>query len=497
MGAINKIIRLIGKALFVFAVMTIFVQCSSESSGEDGIDDTVNQDNTDNGTDGGDTTGEIEDDGVDLTMQANPGDPQWFNVDYDDGITVNFLGEKDSEGIPESLTHIEIIEDEENGAVFFVDSQNRISEMVHSDGTSFRFDWQSDTAANLTVVTKDGRIQVNTEVDFSETGKTSNKSPSFQRETFNGLEIIRKRSQVSEFGQGTIAMQDVLLNVSQCGTLADAPLSPYFEIIDGEGNLLRTLYPKKVNEGVYTVKAPIPEPVSPSGSQLCADLAGKVTNYCSTLDLLGFNPFNKPEEIICPKVEDALKNLQNVPEDLKQSVIENCEALVAVYLPRTCSMLREGGVSLEDRFCQAETSDLVLPSTTYMYAVVPVAPIDKTSDSYLIDPQMPLPDFSLDLGDETIILDLILNPASPSAGVGYQAVVSVGCVTPDMTVEITVVGSDGFSDVATYTETASLSSADYSISIPGGAQGVQDTITVTVTTPDGEVLTRTASLVFG
>ena len=93
---------------------------------------------------------------------------------------------------------------------------------------------------------------------------------------------------------------------------------------------------------------------------------------------------------------------------------------------------------------------------------------------------------------------LELSPSSPSEGQDYTITAGVYCLPVGSTVTISMAGSDGYSDSETFTVSdVSQSSGNFSLAIPGADKGVRDEITVTVTTADGTVITKSASLVFG
>lgn len=494
--------------LFLMAM----TQCSSDSGGEDPTDDTIqgnNDDDPGNGNTDDGTTGGTNDE-VTLTSFINPSDPQLLSAEYEDGNQVILSGAKDDQGMVTEFDQIQVLSPSGEVTTFYLDGEQRIDEIILPDGALYDFDWITDTRATLAILSKDRQVQVNFEYDAQ---STENKSPvSFDQKRSKNRVADIQRSLGRSYGNSSSDRmvssrmdQSVLLSITQCGELSDPPFPPYAEIIDGQGNLLRTLKGNKVAKGQYEFIAPVPEPASTSGMAVCTELANKVEEYCKKLELVNFGSgvasifgVDASQEL-CNKASQALDQLPpSIDESIKQALKDNCKKLIEETLPLTCLLyVQDPESTFADRVCASETKDFDIPDNSVIYGVVPVAPIDKTSQSEVITGATSIPDLFLDLGDETLISDLVLNPSSPQAGQGYQAVLTVGCAAPGMVVTIQVSGTDGFSDTVTYNETASLPSADYTISVPGANQGVQDTITVTVSLPDGSVLTRAASLVFG
>ena len=432
---------------------------------------------------------------VSFTTNINADDPQLATGIYPDGTSVHYYGEKNANGIPTQLTQIEVVESANRKGVFHLDQQQRVTKMIAPDGTQFSFNWLSDSEATIIILTKDGSIQVNTSTSSS--GRIQENSKQITTNVRPGKLTLKKNEVISSILQKKETQgQDVILSIGQCGNLTDPPLSPYLEIIDGNGNLLRTLYPKRTGEGLYTANVPINQTITANQAAYCSNLATIITGYCNKLDSAGFFLGGNASSILCPIISSSLDNLPaNFTESQKQLIIDNCELLIDVYLPRTCKQLLENG-SLEEQFCQGVPTDFQVPVGARIYGVVPVAPIDKVSASILIDVNNPIPNLSVDLGNNSSIKDFVISPVAPPANQSYTATISVSCVKAGSSTEISVEGSDGYSDTVTYNENSDIPEADYTLSVPGGSSGVQDVITVRITIPGQGPIDRTASLVF-
>ena len=104
---------------------------------------------------------------------------------------------------------------------------------------------------------------------------------------------------------------------------------------------------------------------------------------------------------------------------------------------------------------------------------------------------------SVDLGGQSTIRTLTLNPISPQAGEGYQAIADVFCLQEGSLVRFSIIGTDGYSDSETFNISANQTDGTFYLDVPGAATpGIQDTDTIEITLPDGTVISQKATLVF-
>ena len=88
------------------------------------------------------------------------------------------------------------------------------------------------------------------------------------------------------------------------------------------------------------------------------------------------------------------------------------------------------------------------------------------------------------------VLSVTVTPSNPGADVGYTVQATVNC-TANHKLILNVVGSDGYTNNSVLISDQKVDTVE--ISVPGGAGGVQDTITLSI----DDVVVRTTSLVFG
>ena len=116
--------------------------------------------------------------------------------------------------------------------------------------------------------------------------------------------------------------------------------------------------------------------------------------------------------------------------------------------------------------------------------------------SGLVDPDGPYPELAVNVPGKASISTLIIDPSSPTAGQSYTATSSLSCLVSGDVIQISIVGSDGFSDSKSQT-VGNTPDLDVELAIPGADQGVNDTVTVKVTRVGKVVAQKTVSLVFG
>ena len=89
----------------------------------------------------------------------------------------------------------------------------------------------------------------------------------------------------------------------------------------------------------------------------------------------------------------------------------------------------------------------------------------------------PFPNFALDLGGHVSIDSLTLDPLNPAPYQGYTATASISGAGPNTTVQISIVGTDGYQDSKSFTLSGSAQGVLY---VPGTYAGDVDVVTVTV-----------------
>jgi hypothetical protein len=90
-----------------------------------------------------------------VTFFTNPGDGQLANISTTNGLTVEYYGERDEEGIPSQPTHVRLTGPDlgEHGAVVALDAAGRPSSVVIENlDVSAKLDWRADGLLQLTII---------------------------------------------------------------------------------------------------------------------------------------------------------------------------------------------------------------------------------------------------------------------------------------------------------------------------------------------------------
>jgi hypothetical protein len=104
---------------------------------------------------------------------------------------------------------------------------------------------------------------------------------------------------------------------------------------------------------------------------------------------------------------------------------------------------------------------------------------------------------SVDMEIATTIRALDLSPSHPAEGQSYVGTVEVVCIPAGSSVRMSIVGTDGYTDSVLHAVPDTQKVGTFELWVPGAEAGVRDVVTVEILLPEGDTLTKTASLVFG
>lgn len=107
-----------------------------------------------------------------------------------------------------------------------------------------------------------------------------------------------------------------------------------------------------------------------------------------------------------------------------------------------------------------------------------------------------IPDSDISLGGSINIASFKFIPSTPSAGVNYVAVAGLRCLPEDTFIQMSIIGTDGYTDSVYYTIPSDQQNYTTELHVSGAEEGVRDECNITITLPDGITLTKDALLVF-
>lgn len=434
-----------------------------------------------------------------VTVMFNPTDPLLVRSTVDDGTVLEYFGRRDSDGLPTNLDQV-VIQGAEGEICAEMQEDGLPQEFTDESGTSFQFEWTSPTTAVLTAISSTGEYQVNTLVDFNNPDPSSVNAHFSQDQTLNIRSGKRSvlGSQPRQKNAAAIkqaSTSEVQVNVVECerpARFADVDVVAR----DTDGNFLLSVPAVQVSEGTY--RASLPTNITPTYNpqEICLQLEGVLGISCIGLAALG-GPSGA--FATCSYLAVALDAL-TIPSGEAIPLIAACDRATKAWT-LLCSSLGasavEGAPSLADFLCRGTYEDRRIETDVVLQAVVAGLPNNIASGSVTSSPNGPFPTLTVDLGERVSIRSLELEPANPASAVDYVATAVVECVTEGTTITMSIVGTDGYTDSRTTTVTETEFSGTFTLTVPGAETGVRDVVTLKVSLPTGESLTREASLVFG
>jgi len=432
-----------------------------------------------------------------LVIMTDPNDPLLLQAKDAHGDLVEYYGDRDAEGLPLRVTHI-IYKQESGENIYALDESGRINKMIAANGVEFTFEWLSEKQAALTVVTKDGENQINTMIDFDnpEGGRLAAASNQPLRNIRAGKSISLSATSVKESvlqNQKTAATGNVNVNVNACGVPSSATV--FVKVSETtSGNHVGSFPAKMISQGIYQTSIPTDNLPIKDNRQYCEALADVIGNVCMANEV--FNASGGP--LICVQLSIIAAGISGPGAAF---VLAACEAL-SLTADVTCLTLGFdggfGGKSVIEKMCESKFLDREFEDLTVSAYALGIPNNIYSSPQVVNGGQLSgnTLNFNLDLGSKTAVRSLALVPSAPAAGQDYQSIASVYCLPIGATISLSVLGTDGYRDETSMTVSSNQKETEFTLGVPGADSGVQDVVTLQITVPGQESITRTASLVF-
>lgn len=464
-----------------------------------------------------------------FTIMTNSSDPLLVTAKTSDGRVVECFGTRGVSGKPTVIDQIFLRSDNGDAIRYDLDSTGRPIKMIAIDGTQFLLNWTSSTTAAATIISSDGTAQVNTTVDFGPASKAaalglSSFAPNTTPTKKNGslprggrritLQLDPPQAGAMKspamLGAQTDADMSVLAGTilaAQGGgactvrvTSCDLPEenADVYVVVNTDGQFkkfLGSFRASRVTAGIY--QATIPTNLAPSinPSEICESLADALGNVCD----VGFSAPGVPEAL-CLQISVAVA-LTFIGAPIAAGIETACLSVTSgldLYCNTVGASPAPGGPSIADTLCKADALNRTFVDDILLTPKMACLPTACVGGSRLVPGQGPFPDLSVNLGSNTLVRSLTLTPPSPSAKQGYVGTADISCLPIGTTVTMSIVGTDGYQDETSITVPSAQRNGTFTLSVPGAeTSGIRDTVTVLVKRPDGQSVTRTASLVFG
>ena len=426
---------------------------------------------------------------IEVCLDVN--NPLCAKVTTEDNDVICYYADKDAEGYPTVLREFraELANGESCSIVY--DEKGRPVTMVAPNGGRFYLEWLSDTRAGLTMVDPTTGEQVNTLLDLEEVDLDEDAGTEAEPEVTRAAAPERGRlrmevrpaeaapvgtraSSRAEITSGTIPVR---LYLRDCDLLTDAEC--YVDVCEGRStkfiDLLATHKGVRISKGVYEVY------ISKSfgeGSLFldCAKIVELLETPCNIYGAYGW---------VVAGIGGILMRIPTLQTEIFGAAVLGIEAVVEMA-------------------CRYESRcELLTSSDSYYVTLIPrvVSPAGGIWDSniwgdpvYVDLSKGAIADMEVRWGGEPYIASVKLDPPAPTSD--YIATADLRCIPKGSTIELRVVGTDDYDDSVRKTVTDDAKNYTVSLIVPEAWGGIKDRCTVTVTTPDGKRITKTASLMF-
>jgi hypothetical protein len=433
-----------------------------------------------------------------FTLMTNPTDPLLLRATTAGG-TVEYFGSRDSRGVPTRVEHVTV--DVGGEAHRFALGANSLPYHIDTpSGVQFYLEWTGPREAVVTTVSANGEYQVTTRVDFA--------SPPSTQSIVNPAQVTPralrsgKRVRLSVAGlpdapplQTNPTGNTVAVRVLRCGAVDNGTVMVDVVVRGPDGRFLLSVPAVRGADNLF--RATIPGNIAPTYNlqENCLDLEDIFSLPCDVLEGLG----EGAAVFICNAIAVAI-DAATFPSGEAALLMAGCHRMVPA-MEAYCATLgaspQPGSPSLGQMLCEAAFEDRDIPRDISLTAQVRALPQSVSSSTVTVSAGGPFPLLTVDMGGQPAIRDLTLSPSNPGRGVDYVARAQIYCIPAGSTVTMSIIGTDGYRDEVSYAVAQTNVNASYDLNVPGADSGVQDQVTLRVALPDGRILTRTASLVFG
>jgi hypothetical protein len=416
-----------------------------------------------------------------VEIYTNPSDPSLMKITDLDGTTLTYFGDKDEEGIVESINHIIVDFADVEGATYLAyDSIKRPSRVETSNGTLYEFIWLTETKMRIKVASPSGEVQLNIPYDFDASDKNL---PALMGAS--GHENIRNNikpnasirampsSKPSAIGHPENMKALQTIQVMRCGEpVENASVRIFVEPAIGSFQLSPLAYSGA--DGVYQVQ--IPHSFEPPTylDLICEGLKINLTKVCEANLMQKF----QTQFEICNLLHEMFGQDPGAINEQQKKILQSCYEL-AQAIKVTCAIIMSNP-ELKKDFCKKYFGSGNQPGEeiSYIYRLEIKVPGEETfiTQTTAFDPNLPNA-WTYDVGGETSVENLHTIPVDPAPHQGYTAYAYVVCPEEAGTeVTIAVQGNDGYSNSETFTITEN---SMISLWVPGAVENTVDIVTVT------------------
>jgi hypothetical protein len=448
--------------------------------------------------------------GASFTVYSRPGDPQLLKVVSPNGDEVNYFGLRDARGYPTRLTEVWIKTAEGQTEIKFGENR-KIKEARVPNGVRFSFDWLSETEFGLTLTAPDNSIEIITKVSTLPQPTASILSSEPVNSFRPNLPIIRRKrpSQnsilslqqklVAAGAEKNVTLQNassltlpVSIQVIRCGFPFDDAENARIIIsgVNTAGEPYSRPFPAiSRGNGFYVAQVPLEDgPGIPPDPEYCKQLADVINDLCE---------YNTYAFLTCEGIAAALA-ATGIGAPKAAALAAACVILFKAT-DLACDLNGVPGMDkdLSERLCDAVVDNTTVAGNFTAKGIVWIPGIEEFKAGSVVASNYVVPTIRIDTG-ETAYVKFTITPASPFEGQEYVARAINKCMKPGTRADLTIVGTDGYTDIisVTYSQGTTAEGNVLPLIVPGAERGVEDEVTITITPPDGPAFSQTKFVVF-
>jgi len=418
----------------------------------------------------------------DITLFSEPTAPELLSFKASDGSLVTFYGTKDPNAITTSVTSAILQTPAPNPQRYFtIFGDGRPTGFVTPDGHRFGFEWTSDTQVVVSVVTPDGEVQAKHSftLPLPQTATVAI-VPQSQQLTHSSTSA----SLSSLINSADLIVATLTANVTACGDPVSGALTTaaFTAALSGStyGGVMDEISP-----GVYQRQFPnFPAAIDPTTIEnSCTAIVEPIENVCNVLQPDGApslsNFMTDGGGCLALAVDAGVLGGPGVAA----GVLAAC---VAIFKTTDTAC----GLAKADALCSdiSAVHNLFDPDGVHVEVTAQATGFAPATNSLDIPGSTTAASVDVALSGPPTVQFFSTTPIDPAPFQGYVATANLTCLGPQMAITLSISGTDGY----TQSDVCGAGVNVCSMSVPGGAAGVVDTISVSV----GASVLRTIQLVF-
>lgn len=472
------------------------------------VADTVSSEDTTSGSGSGIFT--TPEDTEDMfKLHVNPADPIIMSVETSDGDTMYMVGNKTSDGLPQSIDEFQV-ENEEGTTYVTLGTDGSVTSAINTDGLQLEFIWgENFTTLHASLVFGNSSEQVSMNIDLSESidGNFTdfNEDVRKKRNANREQDVHQTKSMRTKRQTGSQNFANILISVKSCDlpernarVFADVLFD--YEDAGSHGNAMKYTGVKTQIPGQYNVHIPV---------RAASDIGEKVEMICDQI------------EMFLGKVCDTYSKVNNFVRRFSKLTADKliCFALaIGLKHPAVYRFCQTAFKAIKS-YCKYANKDLGFGVTPAKLFCDTLPLIDRginilRQKSLLFTPSALFPRgnvvtaqgrvLRISPGSSTVnevftikndqnkvrITHFSVSPFDPAPYQSYSAIASYECYSSNINVHMSITGTDGFTGWNTCT-----TGPRCVLYIPGAPALVRDTITVTIRDIDTAIVRR-ISIIF-